>query len=545
MFSLPTDINQLAASNNNMGEFNYRQLPPIRSATGGNFSTSEIRFMWQTSGMRWSDMKRSYLRMRLRLRNGNGSIVSDSSDMAFSMDPVACMFQSCEFRIADTTVSKVDNHVGQVSALKTRAQKSKAWLDGVGNSAVMMHPSFRERQQVSSRGALQRDESQYGYRTRANTFLGANIDEANDTVAFNAAGGTYTWVDAAGANLDLRLCDIKVGSKILINNTGAALTSTVTAVAQLILTVDANAMAPGNVNAAAGANNGIFDIRLLEEHQVDSRQAGALEVSWQPPLSVFDLNHALPAGRYELILTPRTGTTWQLAGLESALAAKLPRDDGAGPVGEAFLSVENIYLDLAEVQGPRIDDKVYMLDLLDVSVQKRNIADGTTNSEEEFGVPTSTVGLSLAFQDSRVGASTLFSPSKLRFGDHGELGLTRFYLDYANQKRPRVDATPLFRSSATAPEDYTVARYIDTIVQTGGYGNVGGAESIEDWHERGAYYHFSWPKEGADRSTRALVSFQFGAATANAALLLYSHYRKIARVSVEDGQVVEVRIENN
>ena len=118
------------------------------------------------------------------------------------------------------------------------------------------------------------------------------------------------------------------------------------------------------------------------------------------------------------------------------------------------------------------------------------------------------------------------------------------YLEYAGQKRPRTDAVPLYKTSAVAPEDYTVARWLDSMVQTGGFFRSGGAETVQDWHARGAYYHFTWPKEGADRSSRVILSYAFTQAIDQASILLFEHYRRLARVRVENGEVVEVRVQD-
>lgn len=553
MFALKTSTSQLASSNSNLGEFNYRQLPPTRNATGNNFSSSEIRFAWQTSGMRWVDMKRSFIRMRLRLRNGDNSIISDASNIALSMDSMAGMFQSCEFRIAETTVSKVEAHVGQVSALKGRAMKSGAWLDSAGASARMMQPNFEERQSVTSNTPEYKSFMRLPHDV---SIAGAGTGEppqyldyvTPNTIQFFAVAAplqNITFAAGAGREIpDLRRL-IRIGDTIAFRDGAAEQLRQVEAV--FADGVSAGGAALTLAAAAALVNQFRVNYPHPVASRVISRNAGSVELVWQPPLSVFDLPHALPAGRYELILTPRTTLEWAQGALQSQVNAKVLRDLGPapGPASEITVEVIRLYLDLAEIQGERVDDQTYFLDLVDLKVHKRNvIIDANATTEEEFMVPASTIGLSLAFQDNRAGASTLFPSSQFLMGDKQELSLSRFYLDYAQQKRPRVDADPVFRASADAPEDYTVARYIDTMVQTAGYYKSGGPESIKDWQDRGAYYHFSWPKEGSDRSTRVLVSFAFREAVADGAMLLFAHYRRIARVMVEDGEVVDVRVQD-
>ena len=72
------------------------------------------------------------------------------------------------------------------------------------------------------------------------------------------------------------------------------------------------------------------------------------------------------------------------------------------------------------------------------------------------------------------------------------------------------------------------------------------AEDISTYHDRGAYYYFSWPRDGTDRSTRVNVHQQFTAGTdvANLRVLLFDHSRQVARIRVQDSRVVDVQVED-
>ena len=101
----------------------------------------------------------------------------------------------------------------------------------------------------------------------------------------------------------------------------------------------------------------------------------------------------------------------------------------------------------------------------------------------------------------------------------------------------------LFRSKAG--RDYTIQRYTDTQIYSGGYYDTGGAETIEEFHQRGAYYYQAWPRDGTDRSTRVIVHQQFDAADVlNMRVLLFDHSKQIARIKVSDGMVVDVQVED-
>jgi hypothetical protein len=155
----------------------------------------------------------------------------------------------------------------------------------------------------------------------------------------------------------------------------------------------------------------------------------------------------------------------------------------------------------------------------------------------------------VAYQDLRAGENTALSVSKFKSYDNAaapatseELKLNRFFINYAGQNLPAPDADPSF----LAGNDYTVQRYSETQMYSGAYFDTGGSESINDFHERGAYYYFAWPRDGTDRSTRVNVhqGFAVGADVANMRVLLFDHSKQVARIRVQDGRVVDIQIED-
>ena len=110
------------------------------------------------------------------------------------------------------------------------------------------------------------------------------------------------------------------------------------------------------------------------------------------------------------------------------------------------------------------------------------------------------------------------------------------------QNLPAPDADPSF----SAGKDYTTVRYTESMMYNGALFDTGGAETIEDFHSRGQYLYFSWPKDGTDRSTRVNVNQQFAAGTqvANMRLLLFDHSKQVARIRIQDGRVVDVQLED-
>ena len=117
-------------------------------------------------------------------------------------------------------------------------------------------------------------------------------------------------------------------------------------------------------------------------------------------------------------------------------------------------------------------------------------------------------------------------------------------MNYAGQNLPEPDADPEYKVGSAI--DYTTQRYAESQIYSGAYFDTGGAESLEDWHTRGAYYYFSWPRDGTDRSTRVNVhqGFENLTVTDNMRVLLFSHSKQVGRIRVQDGRVVSVEIED-
>ena len=125
-----------------------------------------------------------------------------------------------------------------------------------------------------------------------------------------------------------------------------------------------------------------------------------------------------------------------------------------------------------------------------------------------------------------------------------ELGLRRFYVNYAGQSKPSPDADPKFETKNTGNVDNTTQRYLETQLNSGNYFSEGGAETIEDYHQRGSYYHLLFPKDATDNSTRVNIKQQFSRGVSNMRALLFSHYRQTARIVIAEGQVKDVLVED-
>lgn len=567
IFTLINDASLLSGANEQTSRMIYEQHAPTRDVTGNNFSNGAIHWRWNVSGQKWWVPSRTYMRLRLRLSKvavgGAAPLPLTLSDnIAPNMGLCANLFQNGEYRLADKTVSRISDYMPQVDALETRLSKSKSHLDSIGKSANWWDHKFANRQaDVCSDGYLaleSTDPAPVANSITSREGLGfVPVGGANaQTVGYTSATGIVVFAPVGGVAVPDVTVAFPIGSYIRLvagapeDQNGAA--AKVIATTATTLTVD-----PASLGADIAVANNIDFERLTAivapPGQNDARNVALFEMIWQPPLSIFKIGHAIPSSKNELVLNPQTSSEFKKRAIESILGDKV--------AGVDFdISVEDMYLYVATVEGARADDLTYLLDLEETRCQV-DVVRSSAFQQRNFDVSPSTYALTASFQDSRAGSITPLSASKFKVngsrpitGDPSlELGLNRFFMSYAGQQRPAPDADPQY--STPDARDYTIQRYVESQIYSGAYYDCGGGETIQEWHERGPYYYFSWPKDGTDRSTRVAVHFGFenplsappiggGPIEQYGRVLLFDHSRKVGRIQVQDGRVIDVQVED-
>jgi hypothetical protein len=543
IFDLKTSVEELSSANQGTSRMEYDQHPPTRDVTTTNFPNGAIHFRWQTSGQKWWLPSRSYIRTRVKLSKADGSQLTTDDDIAPTMGLCSSLFQSAEFRINDKTVSRVSDFMPQVDAIETRLSKSRSHLNGIGKSTNLWSPDYEERQSVVCADSV---VNPIGVSARTDR-LQLGLDAATNTIAVAVDTGVLTVAQAGGAALPAALPFV-AGDEIEIEAGGNI--GTVRYVVSAVL--GATTLQLNNLKGVAIAAGGYPITRIRSVSSDTARGVSDFELTWTPPLSIFKVGHAMPSGKYELVLNPQTASIYQKYAIQSVGGDKVPNvaSIGSPTAGSQFLfNVTDMYFYCNTVDGPRADDITYLLDLEQTSCQSEQFSAGQTSFQQKnFDVSPSTYALTVAYQDARAGNDTRRSASIFKVSnvaqtaDSEELKLQRFFINYAGQNLPAPDADPDFTPSL----DYTTQRYVESQIYSGAMFDTGGGESLEEWHERGAYYYFSWPRDGTDRSTRVNVNngFATGTSTDNMRMLLFSHSKQVARIRVQDGRVTQVDLED-
>lgn len=523
MFNLITSTSQLKSSAHNRA--NFHQLSPSRDITLNNFPNGNISIKWELSGTSWWLPMKSYIRLRCRMSKGNGDPLTVSDGVAPTMNLANSLFNSVEVRLQDKTISKINDYVAQCDTLTQRLTKSKAWLDSVGQSAQLWSADFNERRNVVCSDA----ESAAGYsKTRDELGFGPQA-----TLAIVAATGVLTFAPNGGIGIPDCRNVFPGGSYIRFSEAaGSFAAGTVARVLASTATTLSLDIKPSNdVGAVTSAFERFYPAPVSQT--TVRGKAREFELTFQPPLSIFRLGHALPVGQYELILTP--SQNYQRLAFES-LVEKTP-GNGANDVKFEILDMQFLCY---QMEAERVGDLTYNLDLEEVVAMTDKIASASF-IQNSFDVPPSVYGLTVAYQDIGIGASSLTSASRFVERDGNERRLNRFFMQYSDQKYPYIDSDAIEDQPNFI--DYFTQRYSESIIQSGTYFLSGGAETLTDWRTRGNFYYWPVFKDATDRSTRVSISqsFQPGTNVDNLRILLFAHYRQLVTITIRGGRVVDMK----
>ena len=468
IFDLKTSVEELSSANEGTSRMDYDQHPPTRDITTTNFPNGAIHFRWQTSGQKWWIPSRSYLRVRCRLTKADGTQLDKNDGIAPNMGLCASLFQSAEFRINDKTVSRISDFMPQVDAIETRLSKSRSWLNGVGSAVNFWDDEFKVRQSaVASDGILIRELTDESLNkptsepfTRVNLGLDAAGGAGNDrnAAAYTEATGNVVFTANGGAALPADIRPLyPIGSYFEYTSIqGAAATDPrVKKPAKVVAHINATTIQveTGVIGADVAADGRTdfvrVDVQATAAANVDiARKVSEFELIWTPPLSIFKVGHAMPSGKYELVLNPQTASVYQKYAIQALVtgADKIPNTStiAAPTAGSNFLfNIVDMYMYCNTVEGPRADDITYLLDLEQTNCQSEQFsANQQSFQQKNFDVSPSTYALTVAYQDARSGSDARNSASIFKVSNAGrtanseEQNLERFFINYAGQNLP-------------------------------------------------------------------------------------------------------------
>lgn len=566
MFRLLTDANELRSANEGTSQMNWRLVSASKPVTGNDFAGAPQSFKWSCTGTEYWVPQKTFFRMQYRLTKSNAARtpLAFEDHIAPEVDLCAHAFQSAEFRIGGRTVNTVNDRIPQIQALKRRLYKSKgqkSFLDSIAHTEIDMgtradrhisNPIFKER--TYSSAAHSSNNRLITITTNATTTTinmhdssgvgGAASTAITDPVRSHSVVGNYLHF-TVNTNTGVKTAPVRIlavtagdGTAFVGAADGTGVAGSATSINYIVercphLYPADNNKAVTQINLAA---------RMLHDSEYVSDTRPEAETFWSPPLGIFDVKHAMPAGEYELYLTPKPAADFTRV-IESWLS-DATKTHGVGANDYTF-TVEKFELYVATIQGPRFDSGTYLLDLDGIGCRAERVQ--STDDERIMDVSPSTHALTVAYQDDRVLTDSAMSASKFnaysldrRMNLSNQL--TNLYVQYAGQTYPQ----PHYSPELSDGKDLMCKLYLDTQLALNGHQDVGGTESFSEWRQNGPFYHIRTPKDGMDRSTRVNINHRFafpaGQGT-NVNALLFDHYYEVCTVSVTDGRVTSVTVQ--
>lgn len=557
IFDLKTKKEDLVSANHGMANYQYDEVQPLRSIVDTNssksFPGSDITFRWDYPSNQWWLPDKAYIRIRLSITKSDGSVLTSSDDVAPAMGLAGNLFTNAQFTMNDKLVSDIDRHLGPIDALLTRMNRTREWMDSTGHELNFWKSDFRDRQvevidqgvQSSKLSVSLNDEAAGGGAGEVPSFLSI-AGGSEHTIEFTAVNLIKFAIGAAAYDPPNLHKVMKVGDVVYIND-GAEKKRLVTAISTTItpgdtLTVDGAVLTAVGA-AAVAAQFRVQSVVVGVENRLEmcSRRVKDIELIWKPDcLSIFRINHAIPGGaKCELKLSPQPNNIFQLTAVQSLLSSKTATTDGAN--NDFDVSIKQMFLYIPRMEGSSIiDQKEYFLDLDELRLQTAEIT--SSGTQYSLDVPPSTNALTVAFQDGRAGSDTLYPVSNFRVGDGLEQNLTSLYVRYGGRQVKTPPYDPVYATGSN--KDYMVEMYANNLLHLGGYYDSS-SELLREWRERGIYIHFPWNKTGDDRESRVYVKPSFSSTPSTVytpRLLLFSWFKKVAIVSMENGRVVDIKL---
>jgi hypothetical protein len=301
----------------------------------------------------------------------------------------------------------------------------------------------------------------------------------------------------------------------------------------------------GAANPALARDANLLELVIRPLQDTDTVQkATRHEICWKPALGIFDVAHAIPTTRHELHLVipneyqircldfgfqPPDGVYPASRIFDPRLSNGVP---GISNAGKIFFRIDNIEFFAGMATGPRADDAKFVLDLREYRMFPQTIPTGQegTSNTYVFNLSSNSASVSVAFQSASAGnGSTAFSKFHIPgiLDEKGaETSLKRFYVNFANQNRPREENESVLRLGESVPLEaadqvdqgsvvkntsghFFMQRYLESMLNTSQLYKAGGCETFEEWLNRGVFYNWVWPRDGSDLSTRFHVFVSF------------------------------------
>lgn len=511
-----------------MVDHQYIEVSCQRAIEDNSFGGGLQDFIFTIGRPTVAFMDKSYMRFQLEVKGPGGGVPKVADQIALAEGCVANMYNNAYFKAGGSDISAVTSFFPQVSAIERRTSNSGAWLERIGMAAYGYNSDRSSRVAAISQTVngsqvgipLAEGKSEIYRPTDGKT-------PAASTVAMTFANATVTGIGTVFTASD-------VGSDIVIAGQRFQI-ATFTDATHVVLKEKPVA------DIAATA-----DWYLCRRNLAQSTQGrNVVQVLWKPAaLGIFRWGEPLGSGEYRLQLNP--DPNYSMTAIEFPYSTVT----GYGPLTGATYSVAvksaKLYVAVAKMSIP---DSISTLRLTEFLCMAKPMS-SATNGSFNWTVKPSTRAIYMFLQDTTAGSNPIIPPGVFRvYGTSAnaaalpvatgeEQTLTDIQITYANTTKPQTRWTSEFSSA----KNLLTQLYMQSLIETGMSDSVGGAETMDQWLQRGPLYCWRFERDEADRSTevQTQISFnQVGWQTAN--LFLCCEYTHATEITTSNGQIVNVR----
>lgn len=503
---------------------------------------------------RWKPLLSEWI-LRLEITLNNGNQLAVANDIAPAVNLALNGWQYIHLYAGNQKIDELSEYVAEVSAIRTRLEKSKAWFDSLGKQQYW-ESDFALRQNTITVDGVVPDQI---IDSTAPIDLiaadGITFAVGDDLTIANAATAGESVITLENGALLANNSPLKPGDVLTFNNAthvNAGVTCTVVRISAADTFEVSRRITAHIATPYVAGDVTLFPSKTLST--ITASQISAIpqyinrdkiEIPFKLPLGACYLDE-MPTGEYEFRLRGFSYTSFAKRLIESINADKT--------VGVDFrINIKDMYYYPYIVEAPtRIDSGTVIKTFKCYEAQKKKILTGNNNLQFSIKGNSSAIGFTL--QDGRAGDNSLYSPSLMRaFNAAGivpnggglsdanryDTKISYYQIKYANRFKPE----PAQQDSLEARTLQIVQSYYDTYKNSGAYYYEGACESLDDFVRKGGIYFWNFPRDKNTFSSEARIDLRFtdGANIGdNVFCVMFFCYYRTIKLTIRDGKIVGV-----
>ena len=505
IYDLKTE-NDISQVSNTSKYYHQRITPELPITDPEDFLRGDVVFKWSNSNPKQRFIPdKCYMKCNVEISSVAGNILNNA-EVAPSMNLSSSLFRGVNLSVDNHNVELINDNLAQIDTYKKRLQKNNADVKSVEEFSNFFITDYETRKQlINNSGVLLDSRKSTNSAFRLRNGLGNLVWNVG---AYQITGVNTTFETDLKQNDTLILGDYVVRVAAIVND----------------LTIITDVVNPDGVIINTPLED-VLIYRSVFPLQKDTAKK-TNTIIFKPMLSFFENKESIPGGEeWQLRMMPNVD--YKISAIESATGL-LPNVDY-----DVKITDMQLYVAMIENESEQMTDKVYYLENDYIECVDREIVNNITN--ENYIVDKHTHMISVALQNYQ--RDTQYPISKFLGQNNNEKSIRQIRLTYNQENKPNITPDILYSDEE---QKGMIERYYYNLLQ---YSKAGDYESYSNWLNRGPYYSFSFLKNQFDESQDMQLYLTLDDIT-NLKLLLFTHYKRITKMTLENGRYVNVYSES-